>query len=158
MPNPSFEARPNGKPPGPAPGKVYHPSPGLALYRRSRLNSNVRQRKSMSLEMRRTPAETIASSSLSCNRRGEHGGTQSASEDFTRTASGLTSFGVRGSHGWLASAAKTAWLRNLVPIQTGNGTRVLSRTQATRHHSFQLPFAHQRSSRGRGGNPWRQRK
>ena len=28
LPNPSFEARPNGKPPGPAPGEVYHPSAG----------------------------------------------------------------------------------------------------------------------------------
>ena len=28
-PNPSFEARPNGKPPSPAPGVVYHPSAGL---------------------------------------------------------------------------------------------------------------------------------
>src|SRR5882672_10943779 len=27
-PNPSFEARPNGKPPGPAPGEVYRPSAG----------------------------------------------------------------------------------------------------------------------------------
>lgn len=27
-PNPSFEARPKGKPPGPAPGEVYHPSIG----------------------------------------------------------------------------------------------------------------------------------
>jgi hypothetical protein len=27
-PNPSFEARPNGKPPGPAPGEAYHPSAG----------------------------------------------------------------------------------------------------------------------------------
>ena len=27
-PNPSFEARPNGKLPGPAPGEVYHPSAG----------------------------------------------------------------------------------------------------------------------------------
>jgi hypothetical protein len=27
-PNPSCEARPNGKPPGPATGEVYHPSAG----------------------------------------------------------------------------------------------------------------------------------
>ena len=27
-PNPSFEARPNGKPPGPAPGEAYYPSAG----------------------------------------------------------------------------------------------------------------------------------
>ena len=27
-PNPSVEARPNGKPPGPLPGEVYHPSSG----------------------------------------------------------------------------------------------------------------------------------
>ena len=30
-PNPSFEARPNGKPPGPAPGEVYHPSAGPGI-------------------------------------------------------------------------------------------------------------------------------
>ena len=53
-PNPSFEARPNGKPP--APGRWYmviiFTGPGLASCRRSRLNSNVRPREkchSMSL-------------------------------------------------------------------------------------------------------------
>jgi len=45
-PNPSFEARPNGKPPGPARWYAYiFTGPGLASCRRSRLNSNVRPRK-----------------------------------------------------------------------------------------------------------------
>ena len=45
-PNPSFEARPNGKPPGP--GRWYGyiiTGPGLVACRWSRLNSNVRRRK-----------------------------------------------------------------------------------------------------------------
>ena len=42
-PNPSFEARPNGKPPGPGRWYAYiFTGPGLASCRRSRLNSNVR--------------------------------------------------------------------------------------------------------------------
>ncbi len=46
-PNPSFEARPNGKPPGPGRWHGYIiTGPGLASYRWSRLNSNVRHQKS----------------------------------------------------------------------------------------------------------------
>src|SRR5688572_10948798 len=42
-PNPSFEARPNGKPPGPGRWYAYiFTGPGLASCRWSRLNSNVR--------------------------------------------------------------------------------------------------------------------
>ena len=45
-PNPSFEARPNGKPPGPVWWYAYiFTSPGLASSRRSRLNSNVRRQR-----------------------------------------------------------------------------------------------------------------
>ncbi len=46
LPNPSFEARPNGKPPGP--GRWYgyiFTGPGLASCHWSRLNSNVRHQK-----------------------------------------------------------------------------------------------------------------
>jgi len=44
-PNPSFEARPNGKPPGPGRWYAYiFTDPGLASCRRSRFNSNVRPR------------------------------------------------------------------------------------------------------------------
>jgi len=49
-PNPSFEARPNGKPPGPGRWYAYiFTGPGLASCRWSRLNSNVRPRKTLSL-------------------------------------------------------------------------------------------------------------
>src|SRR5215207_8425212 len=42
-PNPSVEARPNGRPPGPGWWYAYiFTSPGLASCRRSRLTSNVR--------------------------------------------------------------------------------------------------------------------
>ena len=41
-PNPSVEARPNGKPPGPRGGLVIILLAGLAPYRRPRLTSNVR--------------------------------------------------------------------------------------------------------------------
>jgi hypothetical protein len=45
-PNPSFEARPNGKPPGPSRRYGYiFTGPGLASCRWSRLNSNVRLHK-----------------------------------------------------------------------------------------------------------------
>jgi len=110
-----------------APMVMLHHAAG-ASCRRTRLTSNVRQRENLSLEMPRTSAAPIASSSLSCKRRGEHGGTQNASEDFTRTASALTSFGVRGLHGWLASAAKTVLQRHLPQMHTGHGTHVLSRS------------------------------
>ena len=45
-PNPSLEARPNGRPPGPGRRYAVHffASPGLASCRRSRLSSNVRRR------------------------------------------------------------------------------------------------------------------
>ena len=43
-PNPSVEARPNGRPPGPGWWYAYiFTSPGLASCRRSRLTSNVRR-------------------------------------------------------------------------------------------------------------------
>ena len=43
LPNPSFEARPNGRPPGPVWRYAYiFASPGLASRRRSHLSSNVR--------------------------------------------------------------------------------------------------------------------
>ena len=49
-PNPSFEARPNGKPPGPGRWYAYiFTGPGLASCRRSRLNSNVRRHRSIAL-------------------------------------------------------------------------------------------------------------
>jgi len=45
-PNPSVEARPNGKPPGPGRWYAYiFTGPGLASCRQSRLTSNVRRRK-----------------------------------------------------------------------------------------------------------------
>ena len=46
-PNPSVEARPNGKPTRPPPGCAYHPSGGRAPCRRSRLTSNVRPSESV---------------------------------------------------------------------------------------------------------------
>jgi len=57
-PNPSFEARSNGKPPGPGRWYAYiFTGPGLASCRWSRLNSNVRPHTGapMSLELRIPP-------------------------------------------------------------------------------------------------------
>ena len=56
MPNPSLEARPNGRPPGR--GRWYgyiFTGPGLASYRRARLSSNVsRQESSRPLKLLHT--------------------------------------------------------------------------------------------------------
>ncbi len=59
-PNPSFEARPNGKPPGPGRWYAYiFTGPGLTSYRWYRLNSNVRRHLHPRpyLAVRRTPKD-----------------------------------------------------------------------------------------------------
>ena len=59
-PNPSVEARPNGRPPGPGWWYAYiFTSPGLASCRRSRLTSNVRRHQKTML-----PLETSISTPL----------------------------------------------------------------------------------------------
>ena len=53
-PNPSFEARPNGRPPGPGRWYAYIVTgPGLASCRWSHLNSNVRPHPTLRLEVQR---------------------------------------------------------------------------------------------------------